>query len=226
MISVQLHLDALQERIDTVTRLIDETHPLATPLNPIPVAPISREARGLAVVLLYAAYEHLLTSLTRTLLEGAIKTKVGNRRLRPGLRAFALANSTKSARYSSEKKLYSKTLPKLVAAADPGGRICTIDPSSFPSDGSFMKRSQITVWCQLFDIPDPHRVLYRTWMTIDTIVSVRNGVAHGLLTPEDVGRGYTESEIRQLVSDWHADWREFLELVGTKAQTRDFFRTP
>ena len=225
MISVQLHLDALQERIDTVTRLLDETHPQSTSHIQIPVAPISREARGLAVVLLFAAYEHLLTSLTRTLLEGAIKTSVGNRRLRPGFRTFALVNSAKSVRDSSPYRLYS-TLPKLVQEAEAGGRTCTIDPSSFPVDGSFMKQSQITVWCRLFDIPDPHRILYRTWLTIDTIVSERNGVAHGRLTPEEVGRSYTEAEIRQLVSDWHADWRDFLQLVGTKAQSRDFFRTP
>lgn len=50
MISVQLHLDALQERIDTVTLLIDETHPQSKLGDPIPIALISREARGLAAI--------------------------------------------------------------------------------------------------------------------------------------------------------------------------------
>jgi hypothetical protein len=224
MISVQLHLNALDDRIDTVTRLLDATHP--SPSGSARSSPISREARGLAIVLLFAAYENLLTSLTRTLLEAAIRTRVGNRRLRPGLRAFALVSAAKSIKDTSEKKLYSSTLPKLVYAADPGGRVCTIDASSFPSDGSFMKRSQITVWCQLFGISDPHLVLHRTWAEVDTVVADRNAIAHGRLTPDEVGRNYTEAEIRSLVGNWQADWRDFVNLVETRASSRDFFRTP
>lgn len=225
MISVSLHVNALQERIDTVMRIIDETHP-SSGLQPAHVGPISREARGLAVVLLFAAYEDLLTSLTRTVLEAAIKLRVSNRRLQPGLRAFALAGSAKSARNISEKKLYSITLPKLIEVAHRGGRSCTIDSNSFPHDGSFMKRSQIEVWCRLFLVPHPDRILYRTWTAIDSVVSERNGIAHGRKTPENVGRGYTESEIRRLINDWHADWLDFLREVERLAQSRDFFRTP
>lgn len=221
MISVQLHLDDLQDRIDVADRLIDETHPGGGGSGPI-----SREARGLVIVLLFAAYENLLTSLTRTLLEGAIRCRVNNGRLRPGFRAFALESVAKSLRNVSEKKVYVSALPKIVEAALPGGRRCTLDPSSFPSDGSFMRRSQIQLWCRMFDVPDPHLLLHRTWMTIDTVVSERNGVAHGRMTPEEVGRGYTEGDIRKLVSDWHSDWHDFLTDVGVRGQSRDFFRTP
>lgn len=221
MISVQIHLDALQERIETIERILDETHPGGGAS-----APISREARGLAIVLLFAAYEHLLHSLTRTLLEGAVRVRVGNRRLRPGFRAFALEGAAKATRDMSEKKLFSTALPKLVDVASPAGRVCTIDTSSFPSDGSFMKRTQIQVWCSLFGVPHPQRLLHRTWQSIDTVVSERNGIAHGRLTPEAVGRGYTEQEIRTLVGDWHQDWTDFLIDVGMRAATRDFFRNP
>lgn len=221
MITVQLHLDALSERVDVANRLIDETHPVGGATGPI-----SREARGLAVVLLFAAYENLLTSLTRTLLEGAIRCNVGNGRLRPGVRAFALEGAVKSVRDSSEKKLYASALPNLVNAAAPRGRRCTLDPSSFPSDGSFMKRSQIELWCRIFEIPQPARLLHRTWPVIDTVVSERNGVAHGRLTPEDVGRGYSETDMRGLIANWNDDWTDFLLDVASRAQTRDFFRTP
>lgn len=221
MITVQLHSDALSERIDVANRLIDETHPVGGATGPI-----SREARGLAVVLLFAAYENLLTSLTRTLLEGEIRCHVGNGRLRPGFRAFALEAAAKSVRDVSEKKLYSSALPSLVDVAAPGGRRCTLDPSSFPSDGSFMKRSQIQLWCRTFDIPHPARLLHRTWPVIDTVVSERNGVAHGRLTPEDVGRGYSEADMRGLIVNWHDDWKDFLLDVAARAQTRDFYRTP
>jgi len=68
--------------------------------------------------------------------------------------------------------------------------------------------------------------LHRTWATIDSVVSERNGVAHGRKTPEDVGRGYTEKEVRKLIDDWKDDWLDFLGEVEKLAQSRDFFRTP
>lgn len=226
MISVQLHIDALEERIETALRLIDETHPVGSPGGPIPPAPISREARGLAVVLLFAAYENLLKSLTRTLLEAAINMRVGNRRLQPGFRAIALANSVKSVRDTAIKKLYTVTLPKLIEVADPGGRTCTIDPGTFPDDGSFMKTSQVLAWCKLFNLPHPGGVLGSSWAKLDAVVSERNAIAHGRETPEKIGRSYTEADIRKLIEDWLDDWTNFLVMVETAASTRDFFRTP
>lgn len=222
MINTQPLVADLNDRILTATRLIDETHPN----GPLPHGPISREARGLAIVLLFAAYENLLKSLTRALLEAAVRLRVSNRRLQPGFRAFALANSAKSIRDLSHKKVYSHGLPRLVHDADPGGRVCTIDPNSFPDDGSFMKQSQISLWCILFGVADPHTILRRSWTSIDAVVIQRNEVAHGRETPEDVGRRYTEQEIRQLISDWHADWLDFLAAVGQHASNRAFFRTP
>ena len=219
MISLDVHRAALRESIDATLLLIDESHP-----GEDHAGPISRDARGLSIVLLFAAYENLLTALTRTLLEAAIALRVGNRRLQPGFRAFALEASAKSVRDRSIEKLYTHALPRLVQAADPGGRTCTIDPNAFPKDGSFMKRSQIELWCRLFGIPEPHLVLHRTWDTIDAVVAGRNAIAHGRLPPADVGRRYTYDEIRLLIDQWHNDWRDFLDVVETMGQSRVFYR--
>lgn len=227
MISLQSHRIDLQDRIDSATRLIDATHPASVPpAVGITASPISREARGLVIVLLFGAYENLLRSVTRTLLETAIRLRVGNRRLRPGFRAFALFPSAQSIRSLSERRLYSDGLPKLVVAADPGGRICTIDSNGFPSDGSFMKPSQIELWCKIFDLPHPASILRRTWTAVETIVVQRNGIAHGELTADLVGRSYSEADIRQFISDWRDDWLDFLDIVEQKGSTRDFYRIP
>lgn len=227
MISLQRHRIDLQDRIDSATRLIDATHPTSVPSGAgITISSISREARGLVIVLLFAAYENLLRSVTRTLLETAARLRVGNRRLRPGFRAFALFPSAQSIRSISDKRLYSDGLPKLVLAADPGGRVCTIDPNGFPSDGSFMKSSQIVLWCRTFDLPHPASILRRTWPVVDTIVVQRNGIAHGGLTADLVGRDYSEPDIRQLISDWRDDWLNFLDIVEQSGSTRDFYRKP
>lgn len=227
MITLLPHKVDLQDRIDSATRLINATH--AAPVAPavgVAANPISREARGLVIVLLFAAYENLLRSTTRTLLEAALRVRVGNRRLRPGFRAFALFSSVQSLRDTSEKKLYSDGLPKLVIAADPGGRICTIDSSRFPADGSFMRSSQVVLWCKIFDLPHPASILRRTWAMIDTIVIQRNEIAHGGQTADLVGRNYSEADIRQLISDWRDDWLDFLNLVEQRGSTRDFYRIP
>lgn len=221
MIDLDPHRAALAERISVIESLIDETHP-----QPPNVGPISREARGLAIVLLFASYENLLTSLTRTLLETALQLRVGNRRLQPGFQAFAIHNTVISAKNLSEKKLFTKALPALIETATLGGRGCTIDPNIFPNDGSFMKSSQIIAWCALFKTGEPAALLQNIWNSIDSVVTQRNGVAHGRLTPQDVGRGYTESEIRTLISNWSKDWDNFLLHVANLASSRDFFRTP
>ncbi len=227
MISLQPQRIDLQDRIDSATRLIDATHQTsAAPAAGVAANPISREARGLVIVLLFAAYENLLRSTTRTLLEAAIRLRVGNRRLRPGLRTFALFSSVQSVRSISEKRLYSDGLPKLILAADPGGRICTIDSDRFPTDGSFMRSSQIVLWCKVFDLPHPASILRRTWTSVDTIVVQRNEIAHGGQTADLVGRNYSEAEIRQLISDWQDDWLNFLDIVEQNGSTRDFYRTP
>lgn len=226
MIDITPHTIALQDRIESAVRLIDETHPSQLPGTPGNPTVISREIKGFVFILLFGAYENLMSTLTRTLLEEALKMRVGNKRLQSGFRAFALAGSAKSLRDLSEKKIFSHGLPKLVQAADPGGRTCTIDPNSFPSDGSFMKSSQITVWCNLFDISNPQLILHRTWTLIDAVVSQRNAIAHGRLTPDQVGRDYSEIEIRQLIQDWRDDWMDFLQAVENRAKSRDFFRVP
>lgn len=226
MINIQPYITDLNDRLDSAVRIIDVTHSTQTLDAPLATGSISREARGLTIVLIFAAYENLLRSLTRALLEAATKLRVSNRRLRPGFRAIALVASAKSVKDSSDKKLFSHGLPRLIETASLGGRLCTIDTNTFPDDGSFMKTSQIHVWCKLFDIPNPHLLLHRTWNVIDAVVSQRNGVAHGRVTADEVGRIYTEADIRQLVENWRLDWVDFLQFVDSRASMRDFYRTP
>jgi hypothetical protein len=227
MISLQPHRIDFKDRIDSAVRLIDATHVTSgQPATGVTASPISREARGLVIVLLFAAYENLLRSVTRTLLETAKGLRVGNKRLQPGFRAFALFAAAQSIRDLSEKRLYSDGLPQLVRVADPGGRVCTINPNSFPLDGSFMRSSQILLWCKVFGIVHPASILRRSWAAVDTIVVQRNDIAHGRLTADQVGRTYSEAEIRQLISDWRDDWLDFLNVVELRGADREFYRVP
>lgn len=219
MIDVTPHRQALGERIRVVELIINETHVGPTG------GPVSREARGMAVVLLFAAYEELLKSLTRTLLETVIRLKISNRRLQPGLRAFALSNAAKSLRNVGDKKVFVSAIPQIIELTGRTDRKPTVDPNDFPDDGSFMKQSQIKVWSSTFDIGPPAKILKNIWNQIDAVVSQRNQIAHGSSTPQQIGRTYTEAEILDLITNWHTDWDAFLVHVQNRATTRDFFRT-
>lgn len=224
MINVTRHIDELNDRMDSAILLMDATHQTAGSGN-LP-GPAAREARGLVIVMLFASYENLLRSMTRTLLEAAVRCRVSTKRLQPGIMAFALANTAKAARDRSEKKLYSDSLPGIIKAFHSDRSSCTIDTGAFPDDGSYMKSSQVKLWCRTFGVGAPAAILRRTWTSLDAIVSQRNEIAHGSKTASEIGRRYTEQEVRRLVDEWRLDWTDFLNHVNALAGARDFFRVP
>jgi hypothetical protein len=220
MFDGQPYRDELIRRLNTIQHILDATH--ITPL-PAAIPDAGREARGLAIVLLFASYENLLTSLCRRLLEVAGTLRVGNRRLRKGFRLFAVHNKLRSVSNVSEGKIWrGKGLELLDCAFD--SKYCSIDPNLFPSDGSFMKCSQVTIFCEIFELGDPGPILREVWDRLDTIVTQRNGIAHGGLTPEEVGRNYSLSDIQILMNLWLQRWTSFIDHIEARAQNREFYR--
>lgn len=224
MITVARHLAELNDRMDAAILLMDETHPSSG--GTILPGPAAREARGLVIVMLFAAYENLLRSLTRSLLEGAVRCRVSTRRLQPGIMTFALVDTAKATRDRSAKKLYSDSLPQIIDTFHATRATAGINTSAFPDDGSFMKTSQVQLWCRIFAVPPPAGMLRRTWASLDAVVAQRNDVAHGSKTAAEIGRRYTEADMRDLIDDWRHDWTVFLTQVGALASNRDFYRVP
>ncbi len=218
-LSLTTQRTAFTDRMDAAVNLVDETHPVKGR------SPLARDARGLAIVVAFGAYENLFRSTTRALLEEALSLRVSNRRLQPGFRLFALAGTAKSMRAASANRLYAQTLPKLLTAAASGSRKCTIDVNAFPDDGSFMKSSQIELWCRIFAVPHPGTFLGATWTSVDAIVGQRNAIAHGDQTPGEIGRMYAEGDIRSLLGAWRAGWLGLVNAVEVLGSSRDFYRS-
>ena len=217
VLDVRPFVAELATRIDTIRRVVAAAH------APTAVAPdITREARGLAILLLFASYENLLTSLCRGILEAAAKLRVGNRRLKTGFRVFAVYSVLQAIANASDRKIWQEG-PRLVTTAAESKK-CTLNTTAFPSDGSFMKSSQVRLVCDLIALGDPGPILKEVWNRLDTVVTQRNHIAHGQATPEEIGRTYTQAEIDTLVNLWETRWREFLQHVGTQAASRAFFR--
>lgn len=215
-------------RMDETLRLVDAAHtsqPLVV-VQSSPAASIEREARGLAMVMIFAAYERALRSLTREIIEAANRVRVGVPRLQPPFRAIAAEPRALSLREVGRKKFHSTALPQLVRSLYQSQPPALLNTDFFPDDGSFMKRAQISTWCSFFDVGEAPRLLMRIWHNVDGVVSDRNAIAHGESSPGEIGRRRSEAEVRGLMTDWRDDWRDFIQHVGTLGSSRDFFRTP
>jgi hypothetical protein len=87
-----------------------------------------------------------------------------------------------------------------------------------------MRTSQVNTFCRIFELGDPAPVLREVWNRLDTIVSERNAIAHGRITPTEVGRAYSHQEINDLIKSWDMRWSDFLAWIERQASTRDFYR--
>ena len=195
------------------------------PLTPFlqPCQMLAAQTRGLSVVLLFASYERLIKTLCRTVLETASALRVGTKRLKPGLRLFVAANKLEGITSVSMSKVWRSHGPALIGLLD--STMCNaLQVNSFPDDGSFMRTSQVSLLCELFDIGDPGPILQEVWGRLDTVVVERNSIAHGTTTADEVGRRYTIHDLRTHVDDWQLRWSEFLDHVETMGSTRDFYR--
>jgi hypothetical protein len=213
-----------RQRIGVVRKLLDATD--SSPGAAAENAPIdvSRETRGLCIVLMYAAYENLLKGISRTLLESAVQLRVGNRRLRPTFQVFAIHAKLQTLTDIPAHQIWKGHGRNVVDALLDGD--CSINANIFPTDGSHMKAAQVVTLCEVYGLNPPGTILKEVWGRINTVVTERNSIAHGQRTPEEVGRNYSVGEIRKLVDVWEQRWCEFLLDVEGKASTRDFFRNP
>jgi hypothetical protein len=218
LLDCSAHRANLNDRVEKVEVLLRETHQAG-------LAPeVGQTARGVTMVLLFAAYEQLLTSLCRSLLETASTLRVGVRRLTPGFKVFAVFEKLQGVSATSLNSIWKKHGPEMIEILQ-GGQVGSLTTTVFPADGSFMRASQVTLFCSLFGLPAPGPVLKEMWGGLDTVVIARNDIAHGTLPADEVGRRYTYDEMLAITYLWKVRWTEFLDLAEQEAAHRDFYRT-
>jgi hypothetical protein len=213
------HRNDLRDRVEKVRQLLEATHP------PLPGGPdVGSAARGLSILLLHAAYEQLLTSLCRSLLESAASLRVGNRRLKPGIRLFSVFTLLEGVTNVTPTTVWKNHGPKVIETLE-HGKAAVLPTDLFPKDGSYMKRSQVVLMAGLFGLGDPGTILKEVWARLDTIVTERNSIAHGGVTADEVGRRYSLDDMRVLCNLWELRWSEFLTAAEVAGSNRDFYRT-
>lgn len=219
-------LDLTSHRVDFTDRLSSASK-LVTSGETTTGTPedISRETRGLSIVLIFAAYENLLKKLSISVLEEVGRSRAKNRRLKPGYKLFATKHLFQSLLDKGNKSLWTGKGMELMQTATSSNSL-NIRPNVWPDDGSYMKRSQITTLCTVFDFQDPSIPLSRIWLEIDGIVSKRNAIAHGQRRADEVGRDYSYGELLEVISAWEYSWCAFIDWVEHQCADSSFYLLP
>lgn len=186
---------------------------------------ISRESRGLCILLTFAAYENLLKKVCRSILEEVSRSRAGNRRLKPGYKLIATKNLFQSLMDKGEKGLWVGAGMTLMKSATSPSNL-SISANVWPNDGSYMRRTQVVTLCDVFDFSDPSIPLHRIWLNFDVIVKRRNAIAHGERRADEVGRDYSFNEVINMVDDWEFSWLEFITWIEDQCVDSSFYLLP
>ena len=208
-----------QSSTNTARTLVEQGEKTAS--KDVDLLDVSKETRGLAFVILFAGYESLLKGLSREMLEVASSFRGKIENLQPQFATAGLFECVQSIRDTEKSKLWHKTAPEILSKLS-----CKADCIStgfFPDDGSFMNQSQVRCFCNYYALPDPAKILKKTWSDIPTVRRARNSLSPGDETPSEVGRNYTYNEVLNIISDWEKHWLEFIDKVESIASQKAFY---
>lgn len=219
-------LDLLSHRLEFVDRMTSAKNLVVSGNQTVDTnGDISRETRGLAMVLTFAAYENLLKKVSMSILEEVARSRARNRRLKPGYKLIATKNLFQSMMDRGGKSLWTGTGMKLMETATSPTQL-NIMTNVWPDDGSYMKKSQVVTLCNVFDFSDPSIPLDRIWVDFDVVVGRRNAIAHGQRRADEIGRDYSFNEVMQIVEDWESSWCQFIDWVENQCVDSSFYLLP
>lgn len=217
-----LQLDPIRLEFNDQMDLADELLAVGNKTVTLANLGISRETRGLTMVILFAAYEKLLRSLAREILETTTTYRGYRRNLAPGIRALSLSGAVSSVKDSSKKNLWSQGVAAI--DADLSSPASSLNTSAFPETGTFMDEWQLSVYCKTFGITNWGAALQSAKPLIEEIRQARNDVAHGDQTAREVGRNTSIGDMQAKVAAWRGGWNRFLDLVEIQAAQSSFFK--
>jgi hypothetical protein len=158
-----------------------------------------RDAKGLVFVHLYGTYEWCVVNAMR---EATLSLRAHGMvcsQLRPSLFSLAFNADLDSIhdgrhgdRWRKRAGIFSNVFCTSVAKFEEG---------AFPYDGSHMRVSQVgTIWSVL-GIGDPVVPDGRLIGRVNELVELRNGIAHGRVRADEVGRRFSVAELQSRIKD-------------------------
>lgn len=165
-------------------------------LSPRKPADLAQTSRGLVFVEIYAIYEYTLRTSTRHSIAEIAACGHSFVNLKPSLQALFLDAELKSLREVSEKKVWEKRIALFEKAISTDG-ITPVDV--MPHDGNYYRHTQLQMTFDVLGINKAITTRKRYKYSIDEVVNNRNRIAHGEETPAEVGRRYSDADIRTRV---------------------------
>lgn len=155
---------------------------------------LSQTARGLAFVQIYAIHEYTVV----TAVEQAAGAVAGYAHaftdLRPSLLALFLNAELQSVQdsvrdqWESRLNLFEKATSRQPAAF--------VGMPALPADGSHFRHTHVELILKVFGIKRKLTRRRRHLFLIDQVVSHRNEIAHGGFTAAEIGRNYSNADVR------------------------------
>jgi len=197
---VDIRLLAVQQSLIAIARVeADAAFP----------ADVSKTLKGLVFVQLYAVYEYCVTTSVQTGIRAVNSSNLALRDLRHELLSLALDDGCRSLADCGASRTWDVRLNLMARtrSSDPVQAPETV----FPADGTHYRVGQLSTIWSLFGIVEPCVPDNRFIGRIDELVELRNGIAHGRMTAEDVGSRFSLTDLQSR----HGDTKALCEHVVT-----------
>jgi hypothetical protein len=180
----------VMERYTTVEQHFRESRRLRSNLS-------KQAARGLVFVELYAIHEYTVRSVVRIAIDAIAAHAHRYTDLRPSLLAMFLDPELCSLRDTSPRNIWDRRLVLLERAT-------SNDPVSLaglvlPIDGTHFRHTHVNLILKVFGVTQALTIDPRHLFRIDEVVDKRNAITHGEETAQEVGRGFSRGDIRQVI---------------------------
>lgn len=182
---------------------------------------IKRSMRGVAFVIMFGAYERLLRSTSRELIETASTYKKRAIDYSPGFATVCVSGKLDSLNGKKKAEIWNHSALEVVTSLRQ--TVNRMNASFFPDDGSYMDQSQIRTFSNFFGLKDPASILQNTWERIPEVRRNRNKIAHGEELPSFIGGSYTDNDLEEIGICWQKGWIRFLENVEIEGSSETFW---
>lgn len=166
--------------------------------NPMTSANLSI-AKGLFFVHLYGAYEYAVTSAVLETIQGINTAGCRIADCNPMLFSLVLHPECMSLAAVGPEKTFQKRWELFSLVSSP--QLARIPDGLMPTDGKNIRYEQLESICKSFCVQEPVVPDMMLKGRVEELVENRNAIAHGRLSPRDVGGRYTVPELVKRLDD-------------------------
>ncbi len=170
---------------------------------------LSQTAKGLVFVQIYAIHEYAV----KTAVDDAAKAVAAYGHRFNDLRHSLLALFLNAELQSLRDRDHWERRMILLARAQSRERAVAVDEGVVPADGSHFRHTHVQLILKVFGIKRKLTLRERHLFLIDEVVFHRNEIAHGNSTAAQVGRGFSNEDMRTKIRQMKAVLLRLIRLL-------------